>query len=134
MTRAFKTLLLWLMMAALPLQAGAAILNAASCGPTLLPSAQVADRHVHAVAAHDACDCHHDTACCAPAGDAPDSSHGNANCHAGTMCCAGAVAPPSVAPSISLCKNADTAAFSLHKQPNGTVPAKPERPPRSIFA
>jgi len=145
MHRALKTLLLWLIIASLPLQGLAAVTKSA-CGPAHhnpLPAVMVVDQHehvhdgVHAGATdhHGMVDHHHAQATAAShdASDAKTSgnaSHTSAYCAACAACCFGAVAPPSA----MLLPLEPTASESILLSPvsllAGHVPSTPERPPR----
>lgn len=140
MTRVFKTLLLWLIIGAMPLQAIAAVASA-SCAPVHRLAAQAAaERHAPQANAVDAHSDHHDTMQHVTADkDASqiffsDSRHSPASCNVGVACCVGAVAPPPVAPSLSLHRNAEVIANVSVVLPTGYVPAIPKRPPRMIIA
>lgn len=149
MTRVIKTLLLWLLMAALPLQGLAAVMKA-SCGPAHhagVPAAMLAEGHHHDHAGGDHHH-HHDFAQHAAAGgahadntdDATDSASAastintSSYCSACAACCVGAVAPPSV----TLWTPGDAAAETIFIAPaslvTGHIPAGLERPPRKISA
>lgn len=140
MTRVFKTLLLWLIIGAMPLQALAAVMRA-SCapehGPALQAAAQGQALQAGTVLAHSG---HHDTERHAvPDQDTghkslADGRHTSACGNVSVACCAGAVAPPPVAPSLTLHGGAEMIAHASAVLPAGYVPAIPERPPRSIFA
>src|SRR5437879_5124973 len=105
MNRVLKTLLLWLLIATLPIQGFAAAMM--SCGPNhheSLSTAIMADEHHHdAKAAHRHL---HDDAAMSPVADGASSDfltnkspgthkHKSASCSACAACCVGATAPPS---------------------------------------
>src|SRR6478672_5648940 len=100
MNRVFKTLLLWLLMAALPIQGMAAVVKA-SCGPrhhalSMQNAAPVVEHH------HDAGSTSHvhhafDTVSAGEPGDgSPDVKpvQKTSYCSACATCCIGAAAPP----------------------------------------
>jgi hypothetical protein len=132
MNRLFTTLLVWLLMAALPLHAVAAVINL-SCAH----SQQQADPHAdHAAPAIDA-HAHHgshdaDAAAPAAAGDASESGSllSHASCSACSAFCVGAVAPPSASlplPSFDGCEAVVIAATDFG---TGFIPDGLQRPPR----
>lgn len=144
MFRVLKTFLLWLLIAALPIQGAAAVIKA-SCGPRHhdVSAAMGAEEHRHApsTAAHS-----HGAEALAAVGQQLDASDSetqadsssklplNSFCSACAACCAGAVAPPS---ALSL----DPAVFSARASVLppvvsfvGFIPAGPERPPKHVSA
>lgn len=140
MPRFLKTFLLWLMIAALPVQGAAAVFQA-SCGPRhhgspVVAAAEGADQH-HAVSAPHT----HDGADAEPGSDRAQNDEKVASikpaklpvssyCSACSACCAGAAAPP---PSISLTPTfltVEAATLSAVVSFGGFIPAGPERPPR----
>lgn len=144
MHRALKTLLLWLIIATLPLQGLAAVTKSA-CGSahhSPLPAAMLTDQQAHAQYGHhaamDGASGHHhadialadDEASPAKSGD--HASHASSYCAACAACCFGAVAPPSV----MLLTPAPMASRSAILTPipllTGQVPATPKRPPRFV--
>lgn len=157
MNRIFKTLLIWLIVVALPMQAAAAVVKA-SCGSTH-HSAQVQDSVVeHAsaveVAHHDAMtmEAHHAHADQASmhaefaedvlsANETEDATaslaqadHGHSTCSACAACCVAAVAPPPAqvrAPEFSQFKKSFIVSSKLL---TGFIPAGLERPPRIFLA
>jgi hypothetical protein len=138
MTRLLKTLLLWLLMAALPLQTMAAAAQAA-CGfaepgaatETAMPAHHHGDMAMsrHAAMAADAA-----TASDAPAHHSHGAAHKHTACNACAGCCIGAFAPMSV----SLPRAARTGSFAVVLAPaplaTGFIPAALERPPKSLTA
>jgi hypothetical protein len=157
MNRIFKTLLIWLIVAALPIQATAAVVKA-SCGSAHHP-AQMQDsffEHASAfdVAQHDAMtmEVHHAHADQASmhekfadevlsARDKTDATtslvqadHGHSTCSACAACCVAAVAPPPAqvkAPEFSQFEKSFIASSKLL---TGFIPAGLERPPRLFLA
>lgn len=144
MTRLFHTLLLWLLMAALPVQGMAAAIGT-SCAPIehagipmLAPSGLQQDHG----ATH-----HHDEYHSAPAvqhlhgsdaGSAPDHApagkHKQSTCGVCASCCTGAVAPPSAPVPMPEHDHAGVALPPFHLPVTGFVPAGLERPPRPFPA
>jgi hypothetical protein len=141
MSRFFKTFLLWLLMAALPLQGFAAGIGT-SCGQIAhhgpSESAAPAPPHHHdgdAANVH-----HHDAAHGASmhhpmsADKSPATRHGHHSCSACMACCHGVVAPAStlfLTPWHSASLPAVTAPAPLL---TGVIPAGLERPPKRIAA
>lgn len=146
MLRVLKTLLLWLLIAALPIQGAAAVIKA-SCGPRH-HSASVefnvpehhhsADTTAHNHAFEDATALEKqaqvsDTVTVSKT-DQSAKLPLNSFCSACAACCAGAVAPPptvSLAPTFVL---VETAVRPSVESFTGFVPAGPERPPRHASA
>lgn len=145
MHRALKTLLLWLIIATLPLQGLAAVTKSA-CGPAHHhpPSvAMVTEQHEHAEMHHGSyggAERHHgnhaDHAEVVVAGDASDAkssdnaAHASSYCAACAACCFGAAAPPSAmlpAPEPTASESIVLSPVSLLA---GHVPSTPKRPPR----
>lgn len=133
MTRLLKTFLIWLLMAALPLQGLAAVVSA-SCGPNHhSPSMVMADADAHH---HDGGSAHHhgdSEAAAALAGGAPGDTENTqqaSSCSACAACCVGATAPPS---SLGLA-SADRISESVVSSPAvafiGHIPASLDRPPQ----
>jgi hypothetical protein len=146
MSRFFKTFLLWLLMAALPLQGFAAGIGT-SCrqiahhGP--LESAAVpAQPHQHdgnAAAVHhhhhhddgmDSASMHHPM----PADKSPEAGHGHYSCSACTACCHGVVAPVSALFLTPGYSDALPAIIAPPPLVTGFIPAGLDRPPKSISA
>lgn len=145
MNRVFKTFLLWLMMAALPIQGMAAVIKA-SCGPRHhdMPSAMmsvVEHHHESATKPHQ-----HDLADMSAAADdesatnvadVPQNSksvHKTSYCSACAACCVGAVAPPSILSLASPLTKGETVAIPPLVSFTGFIPASLERPPKRISA
>lgn len=144
MKRFYKTFLLWLLVAVLPLHAAAGALSM-SCGPIHQQAMQVAlidDAHHH----HDASDPshshHHDAAQMtkaaadsADAGNASPESHHHANCNACTATCIGAAAPPSALFNATPAFNgSEMVTVSPASLATGDTPGGLERPPKHILA
>lgn len=144
MNRVLKIFLLWLLIAALPLQGMAAVIKA-SCGPRhhdMSSVLMVMGEHSH----HEAAGPHHhddagnivvaDDAQKASAQHDADASQGPhlSYCSACAACCFGAAAPP---PSVSLVpvfSTAETAVIPPVVSFTGFIPAGLERPPRHVSA
>lgn len=142
--RFYKLLLLWLLMAALPLQGMAAAIGA-SCGPS-----GYADIASSAVMHHEAGMSmqHHDEQTSdmqmtdghdmADAGNAPvnshPSKHKNSSCSACAACCVGALAPPSISISVPHFDTAEVTQISSIPLVPGFVPGGLERPPKRFLA
>lgn len=134
MTRVFKTFLLWLLLAALPLQGIAAAIQT-SCGP--MSHHDSAETVVVAQSHH-----HEGDGAASPAkvvlakatGNATDVKHANSSCSACAVCCVGAVAPPSA--SILTPAYSKTLPVVISPSPLvvGFIPAGLERPPKRITA
>lgn len=142
MNRVLKTLLLWLLLAALPLQGVAAAINMA-CGPMehhgLTEMTMPVQSHHHAGEAMGMSDI-----------DAPDASlelsstvspdksfsdkHKHSTCSACATCCVGAVAPPSVAVMTSTYTSSLPSVVTPAPLVTGFIPAGLERPPKRITA
>ncbi|HEV2612310.1 MAG TPA: hypothetical protein VGU61_18755 [Noviherbaspirillum sp.] len=151
MTRFFKTLLLWLLIAALPVQGMAAVVKA-SCGPQRHDNASAKmlshSHHHHTHAAH-----HHDghgdehaashpvtTADDMHAADAMDGAtdsehvHKSASCSACASCCAGAAAPPSMRAWTPPFQHGETVLLLPEVSFTAFFPSGLERPPRPFSA
>jgi hypothetical protein len=144
MNRTLKTLLLWLLIAVLPIQGLAAAMQA-SCGPahhTASAISAITEAHSHAgkvTYSHDGQDAvtHH------AASDAPVTAdhssgtphkHQSAFCSACAACCVGAVAPPSAAIQTPVYSNSGLIVISPPPLVTGFIPAGLERPPKRISA
>ncbi|MDQ9170067.1 hypothetical protein Q8A64_06530 [Oxalobacteraceae bacterium R-40] len=157
MNRIFRTLLIWLIIAALPMQATAAVVKA-SCGSAHHPAQMQNSFAGHAPAAdvphheHASMDAHHahadqasvhgefadDVLSVNATADAQTSLHqtdqDHSTCSACAACCVGAVAPPPAhlkAPDFSQFK---TSGIGSSKLLTGFIPAGLERPPRFFLA
>lgn len=138
MIRVFKTLLLWLMLATLPLQGVAAVVKVA-CGPehhVMIPS--TFDHH-HADADaglyHGDENSHPATTHGSPDSDADAAAADKAStCSACATCCVGATAPPS---ALNLAPELPASNFIVPFPVvafNGHIPASLERPPKHPLA
>lgn len=134
MNRVLKTFLLWLLLAALPLQGFAAAVQT-SCGPTAHhgSSEMVIQPHSH----------HHEgdgaasgatVVAANSAGDSAHSKHKSAFCSSCATCCVGAVAPPSVSLLTPVYSSSLPVVSSPSPLVTGFIPAGLERPPKRITA
>jgi len=147
MNRFLKTFLLWLMIAALPIQGIAAVVKA-TCGPkhhAMSSMSAVSSEHQHPDGSvhhhhHDASDRVSTVAVSvALTDDASNDSNSNhvhkaSTCSACAACCVGATAPP---PSInipSVFRSAQTLVIPSVISFAGITPASLERPPRHFSA
>ena len=134
MHRALTTFLLWLLIAALPLQGFAAAVQA-SCATTAHHAAAQMDvpAQSHAEHGHSA---HHDDA----AGDATEAGHGTIGKHTGSSCSAcascsvGASAPPCLSIGSLAYGNSQPVVSSPAPLVTGFIPPGLERPPKRINA
>ncbi len=144
MNRPVKTFLLWLLMAALPLQ-GFAAAKQAFCGPShhhVLKMNTAVGEHSHGnKALHDhnegATSAHHSTAEQPVVADGSSDSHHkhqNSSCSNCAACCMGAVAPPSAAALVPVYADAKFLVISPALLVTGFIPAGLERPPKHISA
>jgi len=143
MNRFLKTLLLWLLLAALPFQGIAAVMKTA-CAPTGLNGssgvaiAMQSHHHHH----HEDASMHTAHAAAAddgtavkPSPDKPsDANHPHSSCSACASCCVGAVAPPCATDAISSCRGSLPAVASQPLPLASVVPGGLERPPKRITA
>lgn len=144
MNRILKTLLLWLIVVALPIQATAAVIKA-SCGSAhhaMLTTMHEQDIPVHehdhsVMAMHE----HHAHAAYdgVDGMSAADIFSGqdiqeHSSCSACAACCVGAVAPPSAAVQTPEFTSFETAGVASATLIAGFIPASPERPPRFFLA
>lgn len=139
MTRSLKTLLVWLLMALLPLHAVAGSLGM-SCAPLSQRSSQEAvavvaphhaatpDAHAHHDAGHAAPTEHAQADAHAPAGDAANQGH--SSCSACSAFCIGAVAPPSSYLPVPAFDGSDAVVVSPAAFAVGFIQDGPQRPPR----
>lgn len=138
MTRLLKTLLLWLLMAALPIQTMAAVAQSACGLAEHGASTEVAmSAHHHdgmAMSGHAAMAADAAMASHAPADHPHGTVHKHTACTACAACCSGAVAPP----ALVLPGPAGTGSFAVVLAPSplatGFIPAALERPPKSLTA
>lgn len=147
MNRLLTTLLVWLLMAALPLHAVAASINM-SCAPvpSQAPAAPLAGHALHAAPdhAHEHAGAHGNTHAhhadhAVSAADAPsdeDSPHaktgklGHSSCSACSAFCAGAVAPPSFSLPVPVFEGSDALLVARADFVAGFIPDGLRRPPR----
>ena len=133
MHRFIKTFLLWILLAALPVQGLAAAMQS-SCGAAKQHAVVAHDQHDHASPGH-----HQDadalTAAQASGTDhASMSGHATSSCSACSTCCVGAIALP-VDTAITPVHGATVPAFPLPSAlPADFIPGGLERPPRSVTA
>lgn len=145
MNRLLKTLLIWILMAVLPLSAAAASIGMA-CGPGHQPVMQVAMSHDATHVMQDDANHHHDgdhsgglAAASMPAhadpGGADQADHAtHSTCSACSAFCMGAVAPPSVSVSIPSFSGSEDLMVSAAPRVSGFIPEGLRRPPRQSFA
>ena len=144
MNRALKTLLLWLLITALPLQGFAAVVQA-SCGPAHHNGAGisvVSNQYHHdsemALERNDAAAAtHHDVSELPATSDHSSAPHKHQSsvCSACAACCVGAVAlisPPSI--FIPAHTSSELVVISPAPLVTGFIPAGLERPPKHILA
>ena len=141
MHRFIKTFLLWLLLAALPLQGFAAAMQL-SCGPTKHAAdpgmtAVVSVSHGHhdhaAPAHHHDADAHPATTP-APADHASGDGHAASSCSACSACCVGAIALP-VNPIVTPVYSASVPAVPVFPVPLADfIPGGLERPPKTLTA
>ncbi|WP_283441370.1 hypothetical protein [Noviherbaspirillum suwonense] len=133
MNRVLKTFLVWLLLAALPLQGFAAAVQA-SCGPAAHHDAaeitMQTESHHHEGDAPDSVT----VVAAKSAGDSADIKHKGSLCSACAACCVGAVAPPSVPALISAYSSSLPEVISPSPLVTGFIPAGLERPPKRITA
>jgi hypothetical protein len=133
MHRFVKTFLLWLLLAALPLQGLAAAMQS-SCGPTkhhdapsAIASAQSQSDHHH--------DVHADHAAGHALADHPaPGEHASASCSACSSCCVGAIALPAGSMAAPVYRAAVPVAIAFPLLLADFIPGGPERPPKRITA
>jgi len=138
MTRFVKTFVLWLLIAALPLQGIAAAAKAA-CGPEHHEAinSTVSDMSSHHAMSHD--DEHHATMMADASGPGDHGSkhqhqHKTSFCSSCASCCVGAVAPPISLKQPSPPALSETVHIPAMPLIAGFIPAGPERPPRHLSA
>lgn len=132
MHRFVKTFLLWLLLAALPLQGLAAAMQS-SCGPTkhhdapsAIVSAQSQSDHHH--------DVHADHVDHAPAEHPDPGKHASASCSACSSCCVGAIALPAGSMAAPVYRAAVPVAIAFPLLLADFIPGGPERPPKRMTA
>lgn len=134
MNRVLKTFLLWLLLAALPLQGFAAAVQT-SCGPmTHHGSSEMvtqAKSHDHA---GDGVANPSTVALAKSTGDSVGTKHKSSFCSACATCCVGAVAPPSVSVLTPVYSSSLPVISTPAPLVAGFIPAGLERPPKRITA
>ena len=133
MSRFLKTFLLWLLLAALPLQ-GIAAAAQTSCGPMAHHGAadSVPQAQLHHHDGHGAADSV--KAAAKSTGDPTDLKHKSSICGACATCCVGAVAPPTVSAFTPVYSSSLPVIVSPSSLVTGFIPAGLERPPKRITA
>jgi hypothetical protein len=145
MNRFFKTLVLWFLLVAFPVQGMAAAIQL-SCGPAhhaiMVSDAQQLHAHSHGVAPHHhgdevgaqqtSSDTHADTM--AKADKMPDAKQAASSCSACASCCTGATAPPAFSTWSSPHSSSELVVIYPSPSVTGFVPAGLERPPKRISA
>jgi hypothetical protein len=143
MNRFLKTLLIWLLIAVVPLNAVAATVGM-SCGPGHQKAMELVTSYDASHAMHEDTGHHHDMADGSGSGHSPamsaDMASGDADepqhstCSACSMFCIGAVAPPSVFVSIPSFSGSENVVISPAPPVTGFIPEGLRRPPRQISA
>jgi len=127
MKRPFKHFLLWLLIALLPLQGVAALLQHGWTAPVPLLAAQAGGMHhaAMAMAAHEAC-------IDAPVagGDTGHHASHKQGCSASAACCTGAAVPPGFTALKLPADTAEVYLVSVITPHAGPIPDGLERPPR----
>jgi hypothetical protein len=134
MNRVLKTFMLWLLLAALPLQGFAAAIQT-SCGPMPHHGSSemvtLAESHNHeggGVVSSST------VAAAKSSGGSADAKHKSSFCSACATCCVDAVAPPSVSVLTPVYSSSLPVVFSPSPLVAGFIPAGLERPPKRITA
>lgn len=143
MNHFYKTLLLWLLIAVLPLHAVAAAASV-SCGPVHQQAMQVAAQddahHPHDGSAtshgnpHAAAKMLHAAADSGAADGASPGTHQHATCSACTATCIGAAAPPSALNLTPTFSGSERVTVSPASLVVGMTSRDLERPPKNILA
>jgi hypothetical protein len=144
MNRFLKTLLIWILIAVVPLNAVAATAGM-SCGAGHRQAMELVRSHDAGQAMHSDTGHHHDATDGSGAqpgsatpvagidsGDADEPAH--SSCSACSVFCVGAVAPPSVFVSIPSFSSSETVVVSPAPRVTGFIPEGLRRPPRPISA
>jgi hypothetical protein len=150
MDRVFKHLLLWFLMAALPVQGMAAIIKA-NCGPRhhtsfsigmaapekamvheLVHDAHLSDTHAQAASEWDETKSAETENSLTNSDEPPN--HSASYCSACAACCAGSVAPPVAISSLPGADSVGGAVVYLPDSYLGYIPAGLDRPPKSFSA
>lgn len=135
MNRLLTTLLVWLLMAALPLHAVAASVSM-SCAPVQQQSDAVAMAGHTSHAAADDSHAHHGMHATDAAGSAADDDSSDtrklshSSCSACSAFCIGAVAPPSSLLSVPSVDGSEAVLAAPADLVAGFIPDGPQRPPR----
>jgi len=134
MNRAFKTFMLWLLLAALPLQGFAAAVQM-SCGPMAHHGSSEmvihAESHRHE---GDSAASPSTEAAAKSSGSSADAKHKSSFCSACATCCVGAAAPPSISVLTPVYSSSLPVISSPAPLLAGFIPAGLERPPKRITA
>lgn len=150
MNRFVKQLLLWFLIAALPVQGMAAVIKA-NCGPrhhtvSVSPAADSAKvmQHMHSLhEEHDASHIHSAseitesqvlTDAASSADLTPSGNHYASYCSACAACCTGAVAPPVSFSAVPIPDSVEEVAISPAVSYLGFIPPSLERPPKTFSA
>jgi hypothetical protein len=144
MNRFLKTLLIWLLIAVVPLNAVAATVGM-SCGARHQQAMERVKSHNVSHAMHEDSSHHHDMADGSGAMDASSMHHGDmasddaegphhSSCSACSVFCVGAVAPPSVFVSIPSFSGSENVVVLAAAPVTGFIPEGLRRPPRPISA
>lgn len=126
MTRAFKTFLVWLLMAVLPLHA-----VAAGVGMSCMPQHQAAKVEAKAQHGADQAHAHHGHHEAVQADDVPEAdTQTHSSCSACSVFCVGAVAPPSAYMPLLSFDGSESVVVTPAAFAAGFIPDGPQRPPR----
>lgn len=128
MSRFLKTLLLWILIAVVPLNAAVAAMGI-SCSPAHQQTLQMQAAQDGA-AGHE----HHGAQAEQPAPAPHDGSSDSApsQCSAASALCIGAAAPPPACAAGSLVAGLEIPALGASPKVAGFIPDGPQRPPRAI--
>lgn len=132
MKRALKALLLWLLLATLPLQGYTAVART-SCGLMAsqhLPKGMTTSQSSHREGDGDASPVSVTTT--KSNGNLAGAKHKSGSCSACATCWVGAGAPPPIFASPPITSHSWFAASPSSPLPNEFIPAGPERPPRRL--
>jgi hypothetical protein len=138
MIRFLKTLLIWILVLALPAQAMASAVKL-SCGPAHYNAVQVvhaADGHHHdGATAHSGMDsASSDATASADNSPTKPNIHKSSFCSTCAACCVGATAPPSISFLTPAYSSSELVVISPAPLVTGFIPAGLERPPKRNFA
>ena len=139
MERTLKTLLLWLLIALVPLHAGAAAMGMSCSSGDQQPMSATAEHHVRGGSMGHSLDSGDDAAAVAETPVSPQShdasdGSGYSTCSACSDFCIGAVAPPSSTSSLPAFNGTESAVISRPLSGVGFVPDGLKRPPRKVSA